>query len=51
MLILSFNLLISIKIHFEEKNDFSIYFWLIFVQAPSENVVAMEAREGLFFKF
>ena len=25
--------------HFEEKNDF-LYFWLIFVEAPSENVVS-----------
>ena len=34
---------------FEEKNDFSLYFWLIFVEAPSENVVAMATREGYIF--
>ena len=35
--------------HVEEKSDFFLYFWLIFVEAPLENVVAMAAREGLSF--
>ena len=34
---------------FEEKNDFFLYFWLILVEVPSENVVAIATREGLSF--
>ena len=32
--------------HSEEKHDFS-YFWLIFVEAPYENMLAMAIREGI----
>ena len=37
--------------HFEGKNNFFLYFRLIFVKAPSENVVAMETREALSVQF
>ena len=33
--------------HFEERNDLFLYFWVNF--SPSENVVAMATREGLSF--
>ena len=37
--------------HFEEKNDFFLYLPLIFVEAPSENLVAMATSEIVSFKF
>ena len=37
------------KIHFKGKTTFSYIFWLIFVEAPSENVVALATREDLSF--
>ena len=37
------------EIHSEEKNDFFLNFWLIFYEAPSENVVAVPTTEGLSF--
>ena len=37
------------KVHFEEKNDFFLSIRLIFVEALSENVVAMATGDGLSF--
>ena len=31
--------------HFEEKNDFFLYFWIIFVEAPSENVLLWQQEK------
>ena len=39
------------KYIFNRKMSFSVCFWLIFNNTSSENVVAMETREGLSFKF
>ena len=33
----------------DKKNNFFLYFWLICVEAPSENVVSMGRREGISF--
>ena len=47
LLILNFILRIWYKYILKRKNDFFLYFWLIFVEASSENVVAMATRKDL----
>ena len=49
--ILSFNFKIRYKYILQKKNDFPFYFWLIFNETPSRNVVAMARRKGPSFIF
>ena len=39
------------EVHFKEEIDFLFYFWLIFVETHSENVIAMATKENLPFLF